>query len=121
MSISNINKSIMGIEEEFEIPVANTLYTGTETTFVVFSWVSKVGEYHGDDSALVDNNKINIMLYTPMKFNNSSLITSIRDYLEEQGFLVTNIRINVPAPLGDSTKSEFNHQTTFEVEYFDKH
>lgn len=121
MSMSDVNKLIMGLEDEFNIPVQMELYTGSATTFIVFSWVTKTPEYHGDDTALVDNNKVNVILYTPRKFNASALITSIRDYLEEQGFLVTDIWGPNLSPLGDTTKSEYNMQTVFETEYHDAH
>lgn len=121
MSMSDINKLIMGLETETGLPVELELYTGPKTSFIIFSWITKSPEYFGDDIPLYDTNKVNVVLYTPRKFNASALITQIRDYLEKKGFTVTNIWGPNLSPLGDSSKSEYNLQTVFETVYTDSH
>ena len=119
--MSDVNKLIMGLEKETGLPVEIELYTGNKTSFIVYSWITKSPDYFGDDKPLFDTNKVNVVLYTPRKFNASALITQIRDYLESRGFTVTDIWGPNIAPLGDSTKSEYNMQTVFETVYTDAH
>ena len=119
--MADVNRLIMGLEQETGLPVQQELYTGDRTSYIVFSWVTKSPEYFGDDMPLYDTNRVNVVLYTPRKFNASKLITQIRDCLEMKGFRVTDIWGPNLAPLGDSTKSEYNMQTVFETEYTDMH
>ena len=121
MSMSEVNKKIMGLEKETGLPVEIELYSGKETKFIVFSWITKSPDYFGDDLPLNDTNKVNVVLYTPRKFNASALITQIRDYLERNGFTVTDIWGPNLTQLGDSSKSEYNMQTVFETVYVDSH
>ena len=119
--MSDVNKLIMGLETETGLPVELELYTGSKTSYIVFSWITKSPEYYGDDMPMYDQNKVNVVLYTPRKVNASATITKIRDYLERVGFRVTNIWGPNLAPLGDSSKSEYNMQTVFETVYYDEH
>ena len=119
--MSDVNKLIMGLKDETGLPVEMELYTGEKTKFIVFSWITKSPEYFGDDLPLNDTNKVNVVLYTPRKYNASALITQIRDYLERKGFIVTDIWGPNLAQLGDSSKSEYNMQTVFETVYTDEH
>lgn len=120
MSRSDINIMIMGLKEETGLPVEADPYKGDKTSYMVYSWVNSYGEYFGDDTPLYDLHRVNVVLYTPLDFNPSKLITKIRDYLENKGFRVIIWGPN-PAPLGDSSKSEYNSQTVFETEYRDYH
>ena len=121
MNISEINKKIMGLESVTGLPVSPDVYTGDKTSYIVFSWVTTDPDFFGDNHPLYDVNKLNVILYSPMKKNTSTIKKTIRDYLEAEGFQVGPIWGPNPAPVGDSSKSEWQLQTIFESEYTDQH
>ena len=120
-SRAKVNKLIMGLATDTGLPVAQESYTGTETSYIVFSWVSMSPVNFADDRPQYDDSHVNVVLYTPLKDNPSALIDLIRDSLEAKGFTVDEIWGPNLTPLGDSSKSDYNFQTVFETIYTDNH
>lgn len=120
-SRSKVNKLIMELATTTGLPVAQEMYTGTETSFIVFSWVSVSTVFYAGDRPQYDESHVNVILYTPRKTNPSALIDLIRDSLEAKGFSVDEIWGPNLTPLGDNSKSDYNFQTVFETIYTDNH
>lgn len=120
-SRAKVNKLIMGLATDTGLPVAQEMYTGTETSFIVFSWVSASPVDYADDKPQHDESHVNVILYTPRKTNPSALIDLIRNSLEAKGFTVDEIWGPNLTPLGDSSKSDYCYQTVFETIYTDYH
>lgn len=120
-SRAKVNKLIMELATDTGLPVAQEGYTGTETSYIVFSWVSMSPVNFADDRPQYDESHVNVVLYTPRKGNFTALQDLIRDSLEAKGFTVDEIWGPNLAQTGDNSKSDYSNQTVFETIYTDYH
>jgi len=113
----NVNEKILGLENETGLHVEQDLYKGKDTEYVVFTYEDERPVLRGDNRVLADEVILQIKLYTPINFNYFELKDKIRDYLESNGFSVTNIRSWLDGIRSELKNSKEVRTTLFMVNY----
>lgn len=86
----NVNPIIYRLEEVTGLPVAQDIYDGKKSQYIVFNYEDEAPVNWGDNRPLTDAVWLQVALYTPPDVNYMKLKHQIRDYLEANGFKVTS-------------------------------
>lgn len=110
----NISKKIKNVLRQTGFPVEQDEYTGIETKYIVFSYEDEGPVLFGDDAPIADTAYIQVQLITPKNYSYEPKKREIRDLLENNGFIVTNIRSFLGSGFEEADKIR---QTVFSTTY----
>lgn len=114
----NVNERIKKLEEITHLPVRQDVYSGAESSYIVFTYSAEHPVLNGDDRVLFDEATIQVNLYTPMELNYMTLKHQIRDYLETIG-IVESIETWVDTYVSNKNLEETKRHTAFTVNVTD--
>ena len=81
----DVNTEIMKLHDITGLDVQADLYTGKNSSYIVFTYTDERPVFWGDDDTLADEVTIQVSLYTPPKSDHMDYKHKIRDYLETLG------------------------------------
>lgn len=113
----NVNPLLQGLTEVTGLPVEPDLYEGEEDKYIVYTYQDERPVQWGDNRPLDDTAWIDVALYTPKRFNYMRLKHQVRDYLENKGFIVSDIR----SWLDPDGNGDYVRHTTFNAQYTARH
>lgn len=112
MNLNKLLKEILG--QATGLPVEQDEYDGKKTEYILFVYTDEQPTAHADNRPQADIAYMQIQLITPKKFNYMALKKIIRNTLEDNDFIVTNIS----SFLGDEIQgTEKVRQTVFDTQY----
>lgn len=88
----NINEKMKELEAVVGCDVEQDIYSGNGERYITFTYEDERPELCGDNRPLADTVYVQISYYCPKGYSYMADKHKIRDYLEKQGFKVTNIR-----------------------------
>lgn len=115
----NLNPIFEAIQDKLGYPVEQDMYQGNEKIYGIYCYTDERGVVFGNNKPLIDKAYMRLQLYTPKNFNYMQLKHKTRDYLEEQGFVITSIRTWLEPDLGN--EAEKIRCTAISMEYVDVH
>lgn len=108
----NINPLIMSIGQEHGLPVAQDLYEGAETKFIVFTYVADdIVTVSADNEPVVEGCEVYVSLYVPKTFDYMELKDAIKRSLKDKGFTLSGTQVFL------ESDTQYRH-IVFEVEYY---
>lgn len=110
----NVNALIQELETVTGLDVSPDIYTGTDSSYIVYAYEDEVPSDQGDDEVLTDTAYLSVNLYTPPKLNYMAYKSQIKDYLESIG-IVTSVRSYLDTFTSGGEDAQIRH-TVFEVE-----
>jgi len=110
----NISKKIKEVLRQTGFPVEQDEYSGIETKYIVFSYEDEMPVLFGDDCPIADTVYLQVQLISPKNYSYEPKKKEIRDLLESNGFIVTNIRSFLGSGYEEAEKIR---QTVFSVTF----
>ena len=108
----NVNPLIEGLSEATGLDVSPDIYEGEHDKYIVYTYEDERPVNWGDGRVHHNTVWVNVSLYTPKHFNHMALKHKIRDYLESNGFIVSDIRSFL-----ETYANTYIRNTSFSVTY----
>ena len=109
----NLSEKLEALEDVTGFPVAPDIYEGEEDKYITYVYEDERVALAADNGSKIDRANITVNFFCPTGYNYYDTKHQIRDYLEQQGFVVT-MRTWVEPTLTGTGKIR---RVLFETEY----
>lgn len=86
-----VNQVILGLGELLSLPIEEDVYIGQQESWLTFNFPLLSPGLCADDNIEIEQYTIQIHLFIPSKKNYREIVTSIKEYLNENDMLLNDI------------------------------